>query len=192
MIRVKVSQLLVSKAGFVVVLKGIEDTRVLHIFIGAAEAQAIAIRLNDVEVPRPLTHDLLKSVIDALGAKLLRVEITDLREGTFYARLILSRDGAEMEIDSRPSDAMALALRCSVPVFVAEKVMDEAGRSDDEDETSPPQAVESGLTAEESRTAKATALIGRLKKDLDKAIEEERYEDAARIRDEIKRLENIH
>jgi len=192
MIPVKIEQLLVSKAGFVVLLKGLEDRRVLHIFIGAAEAQAIAIKLNDVDVPRPLTHDLLKSVIENFGAELVRVEITDLRDGTFYARLILRKAGSEVEIDSRPSDAMALALRCSAPIFVAEKVMDEAGRpANGEDDTSPEGSTQH-VSEDEARAAKAAALISKLKKDLEKAIQDERYEDAARIRDELKRLENVH
>jgi bifunctional DNase/RNase len=134
----------------------------------------------------------LKSVIENFGAELVRVEITDLRDGTFYARLILRKAGSEVEIDSRPSDAMALALRCSAPIFVAEKVMDEAGRpANGEDDTSPEGSTQH-VSEDEARAAKAAALISKLKKDLEKAIQDERYEDAARIRDELKRLENVH
>lgn len=186
MIPVKVDQLFISNMGFVVLLKGLEDNRVLQIFIGAAEAQAIAIHLNAVEIPRPLTHDLLKNLLDYFESRLIRVEICDLREGTFFAKLVLERSGIETEVDSRPSDAIALALRCAAPVFVAEKVMDEAGRILEEQ-----PAGEEGK-AEAKPSAKPVSPLEKLRADLDNAVKEERYEDAARIRDEIKRLESLH
>lgn len=128
MIAVKVDQLFLSNVGFVVLLKGEEDERSLPIFIGAAEAQSIAIATNDLKIPRPLTHDLLKNILDQQECRLHRVEIRDIRNGTFYARLILERDTITMDMDSRPSDAIALALRAGAPIFVAEDVMNEAGQ----------------------------------------------------------------
>ena len=139
MIPTKVEQLFLSNMGFVVLLKGADDERSLPIFIGTAEAQAIALRINNVNVPRPLTHDLLKNVLDYLECRLLRIEVCDLKEGTFYARLILGRDGMEMPIDSRPSDAIALALRFEAPILVEPRVMQEAGRVFDEAELQPPK-----------------------------------------------------
>ncbi len=110
----------------IVVLKDTESPRFLPIWIGPFEADAITIELQGVEVARPLTHDLLKSVIDKLGAEVERVAITDLRNDTFYAQITLRVNGRRMEVDSRPSDAIALAVRTQVPVYVDEQVMDQA------------------------------------------------------------------
>ncbi|MFW6138155.1 MAG: bifunctional nuclease domain-containing protein [Spirochaetota bacterium] len=192
MIPVKFSQLLFSNVGFIVLLKEESSERVLPIFIGAAEAQAIAIKVNNVEVPRPLTHDLLKNILDFMECRLVRIEVCDLREGTFYARLILDRDGIELEMDSRPSDAIALALRTSSPIFVSEKVMDEAGRfSSEAEKEAEQQKPEQKQTRNPQQEEKLSPLES-LKRDLDKAVEEERYEDAARLHKEIKRIEDKH
>jgi bifunctional DNase/RNase len=121
--------------------------------------------------------------LENLECELKRIEVCDLRDGTFIARLILMCNGEEIEVDSRPSDAIALALRTSSPIFVAEKVMDEAGRVFTEAETE--------LSGQEEKAEEKSPLEV-LKKNLDKAVEEERYEDAAKIRDEIKKLENLH
>jgi hypothetical protein len=110
----------------VVVLKDAEATRYLPIWIGPFEADAITIELQDVEVARPLTHDLLKATIEQLGAEVQRVAITELRNDTFYAEISLSVGGKQMRIDARPSDAIALAVRAEVPVYVDEDVMTQA------------------------------------------------------------------
>lgn len=110
----------------IVVLKEIDSPRYLPIWIGPFEADAITIELQGVEVQRPLTHDLLKSVIEHLDAEILQVTITDLRNDTFYAEISLRVNGRRIAIDSRPSDALALAVRAHVPVYVAEEVMDQA------------------------------------------------------------------
>ncbi len=110
----------------VVVLKDTGSSRYLPIWIGPFEADAITIELQNVEVARPLTHDLLKATIEKLGAEIVQISITDLRNDTFYAEVALSVDGRRLEIDSRPSDAIALAVRAQVPVFVADEVMDQA------------------------------------------------------------------
>jgi len=190
MIPVKVDQLFISNMGLAVHLKGTEDERVLQVFIGAAEAQAIAIHLKGIEVPRPLTHDLLKNLLGYFQSPLKRVEVCDLREGTFYARLILERNGTEAEVDARPSDAIALALRCNAPIFVADRVMDEAGRVLEEPEAvpMPPNAGQKGGKP----VARVLTPLEKLKHDLNVAVKDERYEDAARIRDEINRLEAVH
>jgi bifunctional DNase/RNase len=117
----------------VVVLKEVDGERFLPIWIGPFEADAITIELQGVEVNRPLTHDLLKSVVTLLGAEVQRVVINDLNNDTFYARIMMLVDGEEMEVDSRPSDAIALAVRCSAPVLVADHVMERASIMPEED-----------------------------------------------------------
>jgi bifunctional DNase/RNase len=111
----------------VVILKEKESDRYLPIWIGPAEADAIAVRLQDVAVSRPLTHDLLRSVIDAFGGNVQYIVVNDLANDTFYARIIMDVDGRTLEIDSRPSDAIALAVRVQAPIFAEETVLEKAG-----------------------------------------------------------------
>jgi len=111
----------------VVILKEKESDRYLPIWIGPAEADAIAVRLQEVAVARPLTHDLLRSIIDSLGASVDYVIVNDLSNDTFFARIMLQIDGRVMEIDSRPSDAIALAVRVQVPIYADESVLEKAG-----------------------------------------------------------------
>jgi len=110
----------------VVVLKEIDSDRYLPIWIGPFEADAITIQLQGVQVARPLTHDLLKSMIDQMGAKISHVTVSELKNDTFYARIVMDIDGKSMEVDARPSDAIALAVRVNAPLFVAEEVMEAA------------------------------------------------------------------
>jgi uncharacterized protein len=110
----------------VVVLKEKNADRYLPIWIGANEADAIVIQLQNVTVPRPQTHDLLKSVIFELGAKVTQVVVNDLADDVFYARILLDLNGKHLEVDSRPSDAIALAVRVKVPVFVEDSVLEKA------------------------------------------------------------------
>ncbi|MCE9613690.1 MAG: bifunctional nuclease family protein [Lentisphaerae bacterium] len=188
MILVKVDQLFLSNMGFVVILKGSEDARAVPIFIGAAEAQAIAIQLQGVKVPRPLTHDLLKNVLDYIECRLKRIEVCDIRDGTYYGKLVLELDKHDMEIDCRPSDAIALALRAACPIYVHEKVMEEAGRVLEklQPEQDAEKAEAAAPDAPEKQKPKTPVEI--LNAKLEKAVAEERYEDAARFRDEINRL----
>ena len=109
-----------------VILKDLQGDRYLPIWIGAAEADAITIRLQGISVSRPLTPDLLRDFILKLGARVSHVLVTELREDTFYARIMVEDDGRELEVDSRPSDAIALAVRLEVPIYVNEEVMDRA------------------------------------------------------------------
>ena len=110
----------------IVILKGEEGSTVLPIWVGVSEANAIAIRLEDVVTPRPMTHDLLTSIIEQLDAQIDEITVCDLLDNTFYARLTLNRDGEMIEIDSRPSDAIALALRTNSPIFVEQAVLEQA------------------------------------------------------------------
>ena len=111
----------------VVILKEKDADRYLPIWIGAAEADAIAVKLQDVAVPRPLTHDLLQAMIEVLGATVNSVVVSDLKNDTFYARIVLNVDSEVVEVDSRPSDALALAVRAEVPIYAEESVLDKAG-----------------------------------------------------------------
>lgn len=123
----------------VVILKEVQGERHLPIWIGAYEAEAIAMELQGVAAARPLPYDLMKAVIGDLGGKVDRILVTDLAQDVFYARIVLEQNGRSVEIDSRPSDAIALAVRAQVPILVEESVMDRAGvaldGSDDADET---------------------------------------------------------
>ena len=111
----------------VVILKVKDTDRYLPIWIGPNEADSIALKLQDVSVPRPLTHDLLGSVISNLGASVDHIVLSDLSNDTFYAKIILSQNGNTLEIDSRPSDAIALAVRSQSPIFVEESVLEKGG-----------------------------------------------------------------
>jgi bifunctional DNase/RNase len=106
----------------VVILRAVEGDETLPIQIGLSEAAAIAATLEKIELPRPMTHDLLMNVIEALGARLERVEVVDLREGTFYGLLHLRKSRGSVRVDVRPSDAIAMALRARAPIFVADDV----------------------------------------------------------------------
>lgn len=110
----------------IIVLKEVDGPRRLPIMIGSAEAFAIDRRLKGITPPRPLTHDLLGSVIERLGARIERIEITHLQDHTFFASIRVRQEGKSLEIDSRPSDAIALGVAGAVPIFVAEEVMDAA------------------------------------------------------------------
>ncbi|MCJ7676635.1 MAG: bifunctional nuclease family protein [Anaerolineales bacterium] len=110
----------------IVILKDLAGEHFLPIWIGPYEAEAITVSLQEMEVARPLTHDLLRNTLQALGAEVLHIDIVDLRDDVFYARIVLKVGSREVEIDSRPSDALALAVRVHVPIFVDDKVMSEA------------------------------------------------------------------
>lgn len=192
MIPVTFDKILLSNVGFVVLLKSDEDDRTLPIFIGTAEAQAIALHVSQVKMPRPLTHDLMKNILEHIEIGFKRIEVCDLREGTFIARIVLTQNGDETFVDSRPSDAIALALRFEAPIFVAEEVMEEAGRVFTETESELQASLSGEDTALEEGEEKELTRLDRLKAELQKAVEEEHYEEAARLRDEIKREENSH
>lgn len=137
----------------VVMLKEKSAARYLPIWIGHFEADAIAIPMQNVPVSRPLTHDLLGSVVSSLGAKVMQVVINQLADETFYAKIIIDAEGRNIEVDSRPSDAIALAIRAKVPIYVDESVLDQAGMVFDSegeegegDSTTPVEVDETKLT----------------------------------------------
>lgn len=129
MIEMSIDSIRVSLMNYqrVVMLKEKIAERYLPIWIGPAEADAIAVKLQGVTVPRPLTHDLLRTVINTLGATINSIIVSDLKNDTFYAKIIFDVDGGQIEVDSRPSDALALAVRAEVPIYAEEVVLDKAG-----------------------------------------------------------------
>ncbi|MCU0485718.1 MAG: bifunctional nuclease family protein [Anaerolineales bacterium] len=138
----------------IVILRETRQDRYLAIWIGVYEAEAITLALQEVEVARPLTWDLLKNVFNTFQARILRVEVTALREDTFYGSIVVEYDGQVLHIDSRPSDALALAVRANVPIYVSRQVMDIAGISPEADmqetgEISEPASAEPAASAEE-------------------------------------------
>ncbi|TRZ52138.1 MAG: bifunctional nuclease family protein [Dehalococcoidia bacterium] len=147
MIEMTIDSIRVSLMNYqrVVILKEKDAERYLPIWIGPAEADAIAVKLQGVTVPRPLTHDLLQTVIDTLGATINSIIVSDLKNDTFYAKVILNVDGGQMEVDARPSDALALAVRAEVPIYTDEAVLDKAGILLDKETGKPiPEESEAG------------------------------------------------
>lgn len=182
---------------FALVMGEAKGNRRLPIIIDGYQARAIALELENIKPNRPMTHDLIVSIARTFDIELLEVQITDLKEGIFYAKLVFQQDGEVFEIDSRTSDAVAIGVRFKVPIFTYESVLAVAGievkesdledenddyfteeeEEDDDDELAPP--------AEETIPEK----IVRLRKDMEAAISDEDYERAARLRDEVARLE---
>lgn len=162
MIEMAIDSIRVSLMNYqrVVILKEKMAERYLPIWIGPSEADAIAVKLQGVNVPRPLTHDLLKSVIGSLGASVSSIIVSDLKNDTFFAKIILSVDGNTMEVDSRPSDALALAVRTEVPIYADESVLDKAGIYLDQETGKPLQEADSA--SGEDRKKVSEEELGRL------------------------------
>jgi bifunctional DNase/RNase len=178
--------------GYALILKEVAGERRLPIIIGSFEAQHIALELEGIKPPRPLTHDLIRNIIEQLGFSISYVYINELRDGTFFAKIKMDVGSVE-EIDSRPSDAIALALKFAVPIYVSEDVMNEVSFIPEKEES------ESDTDTETEKPADITSVpedvdpylrkMFKLKNDLKEAVAKEDYEKAASIRDEIKRLE---
>ncbi len=183
-----------SGGAYALILNETDGSRRLPIIIGTFEAQAIALELERIKPPRPMTHDLLRSVIQGFGSYVKSVLISELRDGTFFAQISLDADGNELELDARPSDAIALAIRFDSPIFVSASVLDEAGILS---ETRVDDPVSASVSAAESTLHLSTAAkeaveddsrVSSLEKQLANAIANEDYERAATLRDEINRL----
>jgi bifunctional DNase/RNase len=181
LVRVKVERVTLDTAAsrFVVILKDEKQNRWLPIVVGSTEAQAIALQLEKIVPPRPLTHDLMKNLLESVDVNISRIIVNELRENTYFAVIGLQKNGHSKSIDARPSDAIALALRVNAPIFVEEEVMQKASITekdaqidDIEDDYSPGDRLE------------------QLNVDLRNAVQDERYEDAAKIRDEIKKIKD--
>ena len=207
-----------SNGAHALILKEMDGKRRLPIVIGSYEAHAIYLELQGFKPERPLTHDLIKNVLDSIGVNLLEVWITDLKDSTFFAKLIF--DTANSEIDARPSDAIALAVRCNVPIYISEIVLDEGGfLPDDEnaylddatfsDEDDERDELLDGLKNKDSEDENEAEIshtvsnilpkgvqsdvlskVALLNQELEHAISHEDYERAARIRDELTKILN--
>ena len=178
---------------YALLLKEMYGNRRLPIIIGSFEAQAIAMELEGIKPPRPLTHDLLKSLVENLSAIVTEVVIDELRDNTFFAKVVLEVSSLENAIDARPSDAIALAVRTAAPIYVSEIVMDSAGfvpssETQTDFEFNESKDLDLDVPAEEQPKSKETKL-GTLKEQLRTAIEKEDYERAAKLRDEISGIE---
>ena len=177
-----------SGGAYALILKEVNGNRRLPIIIGAAEAQSIALEMEGIKPPRPLTHDLIKNIITSFGAELADIIIDELREGTFYAKLNIADNQL---IDSRPSDAIALAVRYGVHIYVAATVMDEASFLPEEEEEEQQQQAASSKKEKTKQSASAPNMskLEQLRVQLKEAIEKENYEKAGQLRDEIRKLE---
>jgi uncharacterized protein len=168
--------------GNAVLIKPLGSEVAVPIFIGQLEAHSILIGLGGVPMPRPLTHDLFISMMNSMSVALERIEITELKEGTFYAKLHLRQNNKKLVVDSRPSDALGLAVRVKCPIYIAEPIVNEAGIS-----------IKLVVEEESKKTGSPTPKeleLSRLKGELEKALEAENYEEAARLRDKLIELDN--
>lgn len=177
-----------SGGAYALVLGEVEGNRRLPIIIGAFEAQAIALELEKIQPPRPMTHDLLRDTFEAVEVDVTEVVIDELREGTFFAKIRYRHNGEEHQLDSRPSDAVALAVRVDAPIYVAPMVLEEAGivAEDESDISSLAEQAEERAGGEEEEGG---SQLEQMQRKLEQAVEEEDYERAAELRDEIERLE---
>ena len=177
-----------SGGAYALVLGEVNGNRRLPIIIGAFEAQAIALELEKIQPPRPMTHDLIRDLFKQVSADVTDILIDELKEGTFFAKIRFSVNGTESQLDCRPSDAVALAVRMTAPIFVAVHVIDEAGIPTDDSEDLA--SVEQSEPEVETQSAETTpkSQLEQLEDDLQTAIAEEDYELAARLRDDISRL----
>lgn len=207
LIEVEIEEIVMTNTGFAMIFYDKESNRILPIFIGPFEANGILMKLQDYKFPRPLTYDLIRNILDSMGAFVEKVVINDLRDNTFYATLYINFQGNILEIDSRPSDAVAIAVRFNAPIYVAQHVMDMSSvhRSEYLRQTNEKSFQEEIFFEKEelletssetkpnkyssqTKRNKKEVLLEELQKELERAVAEERYEDAARIRDEINKL----
>jgi len=187
---VAISHTTTQSSNYALVLGEMEGVRRLPIVIGGFEAQAIAVAMERMSPPRPLTHDLMCSTLETFNIELKEVVISNLLDGVFYARLVCDQNGEAIEIDSRTSDALALAVRVGCPIYSYEFILEAAGVV-----LETPEIHEEDGTVEVSSGSKkdrslAQYAIGELKTKLDEALQDENYEFAALIRDEISRKES--
>lgn len=171
---------------YALLLKESFGSRRLPIIIGTFEAQSIALEIEGISPPRPLTHDLMKNLIDNMGALIQEIVISELKENTFYAKILLEYSSLTNEIDARPSDAIALAVRTGSPIYVSEDVMNSASfipssKDEIEHEEEDIEEKAEGNRPSESKSAS-------LQDQLREAIEKEDYERAAKLRDEINKM----
>ncbi len=189
-----------SGGAYALILNEVSGSRRLPIIIGSYEAQAIALELEHIKPPRPMTHDLMKQIVEAFEYVLKYIYISELKEGTFFSKMIFEGPEGEVTVDSRPSDAVALAIRFSSPIFVATSVLDDAGiiseeldptvtKEPSEKKTAPSKPATA--TNPESSSENVETRIQLLQNNMDAAIQAEDYELAARLRDELQKLKGL-
>ncbi len=184
-----------SGGAYALILNEQSGSRRLPIIIGTFEAQAIALELENIKPPRPMTHDLLRNIVQSFDSFVKFVYINDLKDGTFFAQVVYDNNGEELSQDARPSDAIALAIRFKAPIYVSPEVLDEAGIQSDEEtikkEGNPRQSFSTKATKDvETKPASKGDQLKVLEDKLDAAIKNEDYEKAAKIRDEINQLKS--
>jgi bifunctional DNase/RNase len=177
-----------TNGAYALILYEVEGKRKLPIIIGGFEAQAIALKLENIKPPRPFTHDLFKNIADAVSLHVNEVFIDELHNETFYAKVICEMAGEIHEIDARPSDAIAIAVRFNAPIFVSEEIMNEAGIV--EEQQKQEETAEEIAEQVPAETVGDESKLDELNQRLEDAINREDYEEAARLRDEISRLKN--
>ncbi len=182
------SQASIHSSAFILLLKEINGARTLPIVIAHPEAQSIAIELEKMKPKRPFTHDLFKTFASSYGIELVEVIIYDLKEGIFYAKLICEQGDNRVEIDSRTSDAVALATRFNCPIFTYEFILKLAGTDPSKAEVK--QEVKTPKKAKAQKVKTAQQSIEELELELEKALEIEDYEKASQVRDKINRIKN--
>ncbi|MDA1028261.1 MAG: bifunctional nuclease family protein [Bacteroidetes bacterium] len=177
-----------SGGAYALVLGEVNGNRRLPIIIGAFEAQAIALELEKIQPPRPMTHDLIRDLFNHVTAEVSDILIDELKEGTFFAKIRFTVSGKELQLDCRPSDAVALAVRMGAPIYVAQHVIDEAGipTDDSEDLTAVENIEQEAEIVAPPKTPKSQ--LEQLELDLQHAIADEDYELAAKLRDDISKL----
>ncbi len=172
--------------GYAILLKDAVGERFLPVIVGSFEAQSIALALEEVQMPRPMTHDLFCAFLDDLSVEVSEVVISELLEGTFYSKISLVSQMGTTDIDARPSDAIAIALRVGAPIYASESVMEEASVRDVVEQPAFPIAAASPDDAAQPTPEKS---LKRLQEQLDRAVTEENYEQAAEIRDKIRKIQ---
>ncbi|SMO34494.1 bifunctional nuclease family protein [Gracilimonas mengyeensis] len=174
-----------SGGAYALILTEAEGNNRLPIIIGSFEAQAIALELENIKPPRPMTHDLLKNFVLSFDTEIKHVYINDLSDGTFFAQIIFQKNGEKIELDARPSDAIALAVRFDAPIYVNKDVLDEAGISTEPEH----QTLEQALKGDEVKPGQEElSQLEKLEEELQTAIETENYEKAAKLRDRISKM----
>jgi uncharacterized protein len=182
---VALSHSVTQSHNYAVVLGEVEGNRRLPVVIGSFEAQAIAVSMEGMTPNRPLTHDLFKNTLDLFSIDLKEIIINNLLDGIFYAKLVCEREGEMIEIDSRTSDALALAVRFKCPIFTYDFILDSAGIVMEDSQDEP--GTETSLTKETKTQKLSTMTLDALSKMLEDVLAEEDYERAALIRDELNR-----
>jgi len=172
--------------GYAILLKETMGERLLPVIVGSFEAQSIALALEEVPMPRPMTHDLFCTILEDLSVEVREVVISELLEGTFYSKISLVSQVGTTDVDARPSDAIALALRVGAPIYASDSVMKEASVQEVVEQPISPIAATSSDSA--GRQA-PKEYLKRLQERLDQAVTDENYEQAAEIRDKIRKVQ---